>query len=225
MIAGVAAYTLQTYGMVGEGWTERGMGEVVSDDYFRVLGVRPASGRCFSAEEAVPAKRSCFDRVLIQGTLPDICHAAAMTRELNRRHIRIFDFTEFAQPQREAIRENAERLAAENGITIDFIRNIKALRKEDRVQKILAERGSRPGLVHIFSAMETCSSFKPWHDKRTGKTFLKPDTGRCLHYYFYFIDPVLGLCHMRVPTWAPYRLQFCLNGHNWLATRLARFHC
>jgi hypothetical protein len=148
-----------------------------------------------------------------------------MTRELNRRHIRIFDFTEFAQPQREAIRENAERLAAENGITIDFIRNIKALRKEDRVQKILAERGSRPGLVHIFSAMETCSSFKPWHDKRTGKTFLKPDTGRCLHYYFYFIDPVLGLCHMRVPTWAPYRLQFCLNGHNWLATRLARFHC
>jgi hypothetical protein len=51
---------------------------------------------------------------------------------------------------------------------------------------------------------------------------MKPDSGRCLHYYFYFIDPELGLCHLRVPTWAPFRLQFCLNGHNWLAARLKR---
>lgn len=32
-------------------------------------------------------------------------------------------------------------------------------------QKIVGERGSHPGLVHIFSAMERCSSFKPLHDK------------------------------------------------------------
>jgi len=165
---------------------------------------------------------SCFDRLLVQGTLPDICHAQAMTRELTKRHIRVFDFVEFAKPLREAIREHAERLAAEQGLTIEFIRHIKAFRKEDRVQAIVAERGTRPGLVHIFSAMETCASFKPWHDKKTGKTFLKPDSGRCIHYYFYFIDPELGLCHLRVPTWAPFRLQFCLNGHNWLAARLKR---
>ena len=158
---------------------------------------------------------SCFDRLLVQGTLPDICHAQAMTRELTKRRIRIFDFAEFAKPLREAIREHAERLAAEHGLTIEFIRHIKAFRKEDRVQAIVAERGTHPGLVHIFSAMETCASFKPWHDKKTGKTFLKPDSGRCIHYYFYFIDPELGLCHLRVPTWAPFRLQFCLNGHNW----------
>lgn len=165
---------------------------------------------------------SCFDRMLIQGTLPDIAHAQAMTRHLNARKIRIFDFTQFAQPLREMIRENAERLAKEKGITIEFIRNLKAFRKEDRVQQIVAERGSHPGLVHIFSAMESCTSFKPWHDKPSGKTFIKPDSGRCLHYYFYFIDPELGLCHLRVPTWAPFRLQFCLNGHNWLAARLKR---
>jgi hypothetical protein len=165
---------------------------------------------------------SCFDRMLIQGTLPDIAHAQAMTRHLNSRKIRIFDFTEFAQPLREVIRENAERVAEENGLTIEFIRNIKAFRKEDSVQEIVAERGSHPGLVHVFSAMESCTSFKPWHDKPSGKTFIKPDSGRCLHYYFYFIDPELGLCHLRVPTWAPFRLQFCLNGHNWLAARLKR---
>ena len=165
---------------------------------------------------------SCFDRVVIQGTLPQIAHAQAFTRELSRRRIRIFDFTQFTQPLRDLIRENAEKLAGENGIAIEFIRHIKAFRKEDRVQQLIAERGTHPGLVHVFSAMESCPSFKPWHDKTSGKTFLKPDSGRCIHYYFYFIDPDLGLCHVRVPTWAPFRLQFCMNGHNWLAIRLKR---
>lgn len=165
---------------------------------------------------------SCFDRMVIMGTLPDIAHAQAFTRELNRRRIRIFDFAQFAQPLRDQIRQNAERLAEEHGITIEFIRKVDAFRKEDRIQEIVAERGTHPGLVHIFSAMETCPSFQPWHDKSSGKTFLKPDGGKCLHYYFYFLDPSLGLCHLRVPTWAPFRLQFCMNGHNWLAARLKR---
>jgi hypothetical protein len=41
-----------------------------------------------------------------------------------------------------------------------------------------------------------------------------------LHYYFYFIDPVVGLCYLRVPTWCPFRLQFYCNGHGWLARKL-----
>jgi len=70
--------------------------------------------------------------------------------------------------------------------------------------------------------METCSTFEPWHDKKTGKTFLRRDCGKCLHYYFYFLDPELGLCYVRVPTWAPFRLQVYFNGHNWLARQLDR---
>ena len=48
--------------------------------------------------------------------------------------------------------------------------------------------------------------------------FLKPDTGKCLHYYF--MDPLVGLCYLRVPTWCPFRLQFYCNGHGWLARKL-----
>jgi hypothetical protein len=68
--------------------------------------------------------------------------------------------------------------------------------------------------------MEPCPSFKPWHDKTTGTTSLRPTDAKCLHYYFYFIDRELGLCYLRVPTWAPFRLQFYFNGHNYLASRL-----
>jgi len=163
---------------------------------------------------------SCYDRVVIQGTLPGVGYAAGMTGYLKARGLRIFDFAEFSKPLTVAVRENAERIAEEHGLAIEHVRKLKAFRKEDRIAEILAERGDHPGLVHIFSAMESCSTFEPWHDKATGKTFLRRDCGRCLHYYFYFLDPELGLCFVRVPTWAPFRLQVYFNGHNWLAHQL-----
>jgi hypothetical protein len=163
---------------------------------------------------------SCFDRIIIQGTLPGICHAAGMTAYLKARGIRIFDYPTWAQQWRDLLHTHIETLAASEGLAIEFIRKIRSIRKEDRVQQILAERGRHPGVVHIFSAMESCTAYKPWHDKRTGQTFLKPDSGRCLHYYIYFIDKDLGLCYLRLPTWCPFRLQFYCNGHNLLAAQM-----
>ena len=122
---------------------------------------------------------SCHDRVVITGTVPEICHARIMTAYLYRRNIRIFDYTRWPEPLREEIRENDERRARENGGEIDFIRR-KDFRKEERVKETLAKRGDHPGLVPIFSAMEPCPSFKPWHDKATGKTFLQFTDAKCL---------------------------------------------
>ena len=57
---------------------------------------------------------SCFDRMLISGTLVEICYAGAATVFLKRRRIKIFDFEErFAVPIRDEIRERAEAVAAE----------------------------------------------------------------------------------------------------------------
>jgi hypothetical protein len=163
----------------------------------------------------------CWDRMLIFGTLPKICYAGGMTSYLYEHQVKIFDYPRFAEPFRNQLRENAERLAAENGIQIEFLRK-RNIRKEDRVKEILNQRGDQPGLVCIFSAMEPCSTYKPWHNKQTGKTYLLPDDGKCLHYYFYFVDEELGLCYVRVPTWLPCRLQIYFNGHNWLASQLRK---
>lgn len=164
---------------------------------------------------------SCFDRVVITGTLLEICHGQAMGRHLTEQGFRLFDYTQWAEPLREEIRQHAERLAKAASLPIEFIRR-NDFRKEERVQELLAKRGSHPGLVHIFSAMESCPSYKPWYDKATGTTSLLGTEGRCLHYYFYFIDKDLGLCYLRVPTWAPFRLQFYFNGHNLLARQLSQ---
>ena len=163
---------------------------------------------------------SCFDRIVITGTLVGVCFAEGMANYLRAHGVRLFDYPRFVEPLREEIRENAERIAREAGLQIEFIRSVGAFRKEDRIKAILGERGDHPGLVHIFSAMEPCPAFTPWHDKASGKTSLRYKDGKCLHYYFYFIDPEFGLCYLRVPTWAPFRLQFYCNGHNWLAVQL-----
>jgi hypothetical protein len=162
---------------------------------------------------------SCFDRVIIAGSLIDIAYAEAMAKTLRIRGTRLFDYARFAEPLRDEVRTNAERLAAENGLTVEYIQK-KNFRMEERVKAILKQRGDHPGLVHIYSVIESCPSFRPWHDKKTGQTYLKGRMGQCLHYYFYFVDEQLGLCYLRVPTWAPFRLQFYFNGHSWLARQL-----
>jgi hypothetical protein len=120
---------------------------------------------------------------------------------------------------RDRVRECAASLAAEAGVSIEHISK-SHIRKEDVVARALEQRGDHPGLVHVISAMEACDAYKPWHDKQTHKTFLRPDSGKCLHYYFYFQDARFGLIYLRVPTWAPFRLQFYCNGHGWLARKL-----
>ena len=169
--------------------------------------------------ESIAGVLSCYDRVVITGTLPGVCYAEGMTRFLHANGVRIFDYPQFAMTLRDRVRDRAASLAAEAGVTIEHIGK-SHIRKEDVVARVLEQRGDRPGLVHILSAMEACDAYKPWHDKQTHKTFVRPDSGKCLHYYFYFQDARFGLVYLRVPTWAPFRLQFYCNGHSWLARQL-----
>ena len=170
-------------------------------------------------DERIAGVLSCYDRVVITGTLPGVCYAEGMTRFLHANGVRIFDYPQFAMTLRDRVRERAASLAADAGVTIEHIGKTH-IRKEEVVARVLEQRGDRPGLVHILSAMEACDAYKPWHDKQTHKTFVRPDSGKCLHYYFYFLDARFGLVYLRVPTWAPFRLQFYCNGHSWLARKL-----
>ena len=169
--------------------------------------------------ERIAGVLTCYDRLVITGTLPVVCYADGMTRYLNAKGIRIFEYPEFAKTLRERVRETAAALASGAGVSIEHVAK-PHIRKEDIVARVLAQRGDAPGLVHVISAMEACDAYKPWHDKQTHKTFIRPDSGKCLHYYFYFMDARFGLIYLRVPTWAPFRLQFYCNGHNWLARKL-----
>ena len=162
----------------------------------------------------------CFDRLVVTGTLMEIAHPEAMDAFLHREGFRAFDIGLFADPLRQRIRDNAVELARAAGVEIEYLSRSKGVRKEDLVAKVLARRGSDPGLVHIISVLETCTTFKPWRNPKRGQPGLRMQTGKCSTYYFYLIDPELGLMYVRVPTWLPCRLQIYFNVHHWLAARL-----
>jgi hypothetical protein len=50
---------------------------------------------------------SCYDRIIVTGTLPGACYARGMTGFLSARQIRIFDYPRFAEPLRNRVRERA----------------------------------------------------------------------------------------------------------------------
>jgi hypothetical protein len=163
---------------------------------------------------------SCYDRIIIKGTAGTFGYAGGMTSFFYQTENKIFDFANIFTPITEQIKSNIEEIAKVNGIKIEYIRKAGVFRKDDRIAEIVQERGCHEGLVHIFSAVEIAKTYKPWHDKESGKTFFKNDQTKCLHYYIYFIDRELGLCFFKVPTIAPFVTTIYFNGHNLLETKL-----
>ncbi len=81
---------------------------------------------------------SCYDRIVIMGTLPGVCYAEGMAAYLRSHGLRLFDYPRFADPLREEIRPNAERRAQEHGLEVEFLRSVHAFRKEDRIRTALS---------------------------------------------------------------------------------------
>ena len=86
---------------------------------------------------------SCLDRVVIQGTIPSVCHAKAVETLLHAHDIRMFDYGPlFADPFGQSIRSHVDRIAAEEGVEVEYIKKPKSYRK-DRASQPLTCSGLR----------------------------------------------------------------------------------
>ena len=75
---------------------------------------------------------SCYDRILITGTIPGACYADGMTSFLYSRGVHIFDNAQFAEPLRERIRSRAFELCEAGGLEIEHVSK-SHVRKEELV--------------------------------------------------------------------------------------------
>src|SRR5574343_810060 len=71
--------------------------------------------------EHIRGTLSCYDRIIIQGTLPSFCYAKGMTSFLYEKKIRIFDYPQFAQGLRDELIAHAQKIARENNLKIEYI--------------------------------------------------------------------------------------------------------
>ena len=173
-------------------------------------------------KEKISGVLNCYDRINIKCTAGTFGYADGMGIFFNIINRRCFDFHKVFEPITKEIVANAERIAVENNMEIEHIRNVKAFRKDDKIADILSERGDNEGLIKIYSQLEICKTYAPWTDKKSGKTYFKNDSTKRLHYYFYFMDRLFGLCFVKVPTVAPFVATVYFNGHGWLENKLKK---
>jgi hypothetical protein len=161
----------------------------------------------------------CFDRVIFKGHL-----AMASSSELERfvdyvLKMRRADFINDLAPQwSQRLVEHAQALARKAGRT--YLYRTGSFKKEHWAQQLLREQRIESGLVGILCTQETCNSFALVPGDKRPRFVSRPRQQRVLYYYF--LDPQLGLIHVRLQTWAPFKLQVYCNGHDWLAQQLAR---
>jgi hypothetical protein len=162
---------------------------------------------------------NCFDRLVLFGTYKAIGWPGAMGNHLQERGVRLVEYEkEYANALRLEVAGRVKAVAAEEGLSV--IQVNARQRKEALVEALVEKRGRKEGIVCILGAMERCRCYKVSKNAASGFLQLQWSPGKCQHYYIYFIDEQFGLGYLRIPTWAPFRLQAYCNGHDWLERRL-----
>jgi hypothetical protein len=121
----------------------------------------------------------------MQGTVPNWCYAQGMTNYLYEHQIRIFDIPQWAEALRDAIRENVERIAAGNRTEIVFIGSQQEVPSREACPTSAgpARGRARSGVYLVGDG--TLRQLQAVARPEAHKTYLKPDDGKCLHYYIY----------------------------------------
>jgi hypothetical protein len=164
---------------------------------------------------------SGFDRVLFRGTIRSLSHLTGFDMFLSSQGILYKDYKAFVQRNSARLKEHAKAIAAERQRLYLHVASAKQS-KDELAQKIMARDGIRQGLVCVLSCVEPCQTFSVRKNQDKGKLELVSEHRKCLHLYFYFVDRDFGLMHVRLQTWAPYPIQVCLNGREYLARQMRR---
>ncbi len=164
---------------------------------------------------------SGFDRIQFRGTLRSIAYGKGIEIFLARQRVLMKDFASFAEGLSDRIKKHARTLAERQGRPYLYLESSKKSKEEVAVQ-ILQEQGIEKGLICVLSCVESCYSYtvhKSWKERILA---LIQRQRKCLHLYFYYLDPEFGLMHVRLQTWLPFTIQICVNGWDYLERRLLR---
>jgi hypothetical protein len=164
---------------------------------------------------------SGFDRVRFRGTLRWLANLPGMRVWLSHAGVLLKDFREYALGLTNRIKQTTHELAQQAGRPAEYLAS-SSVRKEDYARRIAERDGVSEGLVCVLSAVEPCHTFTVGPNRETKKLELRSHEGKCLHEYFYVIDPQFGWLNVRLQTWFPFTVHIVINGREWLSQQLVR---
>lgn len=175
-------------------------------------------------QDQVQGKLAFFDRMVFKGHLTRLFPKGAMKAYLWGQGVLLKDFKTYVQRVSDELKAHVQQVAAQAGAPYQYLEQTHTKShgrsKEDLARQIVAERGSTEGLVCVFSAVEPCTALTVTNNRDSGRLQVVARRRKCLHYYFYWLHPQLGLCHVRLQSWLPFTVQVWVNGREWLARHL-----
>src|SRR5690606_20193025 len=151
------------------------------------------------------------DRVRFRGTLRWLANTKGMGTWLHHADVLLKDFREYAMGLTDTIKQATHQLAESNGRPVEYLPS-SAIRKEDHARQIGQRDRIQTGLVCVLTAVEPCITFTVGPNRQAKKLEVRRQEGKCLHQYFYLIDPQLGWLNVRLQTWFPFTVQIVING-------------
>jgi hypothetical protein len=162
---------------------------------------------------------SGFDRIRFRGTIRWLASLHGMNSYLGTTKMLLKDFNGWAKSCTDRIRKASERLATAADREVIYLPSSQTS-KEEVALETARTGGIQEGLIAVLSCVEPCRSFRVGPNRALRQLELRQQSMKCLHYYFYLLDRRLGLMHVRLQTWAPFTIQVCINGREWLAREL-----
>jgi hypothetical protein len=104
----------------------------------------------------------------------------------------------------------------------------KGVRKEDFVQPFYRRLKGAAGVACVLTSLEqgrTFVSYTPRGKVASGDAnyrHIKACRKRFVHYYWYVLDPIMGLMSIRVASYFPFNVTVYFNGHSFVAQELTR---
>jgi hypothetical protein len=158
---------------------------------------------------------SCFDRVIFRGHLP-LSYAGGLEGFLYQQGVLLKHFRNYAPAAAERIKEHVKGLVASAGAPFRHLPRKEAM--EEQARRLARENRIEEGIVCGFSQLETCGTFRC--EFSGGRLRLRKDYRRCSVYYIFIMHATFGLIHVKIHGWFPLTMQVYINGHDFLAKEL-----
>jgi hypothetical protein len=162
--------------------------------------------------------------MIFKGHLTSLYPQGAFGRFLSRQNVLLKDFKPYVEEKSQAIKANAISVAEQAGRPYQYLAGTmtakKGRSKEDLVKEMIVKDQLMEGLVCVLATVEPCMTFTVQGNRQSQRLEAVRRQSKCLHFYFYYLDAILGLIHVRLQSWFPFQIQVYVNGRECLARYL-----
>jgi hypothetical protein len=159
-----------------------------------------------------------FDRLRFRGSKRQLCNVMGAHSYLGHVGVRLVEYKSYAKATTARLCQAIETEAKSAGI-YQFLNSAQSS-KEATALALAATRKQTEGPIAVLGCVEPCQVLQVRKNKDTGWLEPRIESGKCLHYYHYFLDPQYGLRYTRLQSWFPFTMHIGLNGRDWLAQQM-----